>query len=71
MEEHAENFLNDQKPLMNVDIQARFIGDKILYTGPHVCLSCANNGHIVTRYLHKGDLAPLCDNCGTSARWEP
>ncbi len=60
-----------EKARMNIDISARKPGEKLLYTGPHLCVTCANENRIMNRYFKAGDAAPECDNCGTRALWEP
>ena len=59
------------KNRMNIDISARKPGEKILYTGPHLCVTCANENRIMNIYLKAGDTAPECKNCGSRALWEP
>jgi hypothetical protein len=56
---------------MNIDISARKPGDFILYTGPHLFVTCANESRIMNRYFKAGDKAPICENCGPRALWEP
>lgn len=56
---------------MNIDISGRKPGDKILYTGPHLCVTCADESRTVNVYFKTGDKAPECENCGTRAVWEP
>ena len=56
---------------MNIDISARKPGEKLLYTGPHLCVTCAAENRTVSVYLKAGDLAPECGNCGSRALWEP
>jgi hypothetical protein len=56
---------------MNIDISGRKAGEKLLYTGPHLCVTCANENHIMNLYLKAGDTAPPCANCGARAVWEP
>lgn len=61
----------DKKEKMNIDISARRPGEKVLYTGPHLCVTCAEENRTVSVYLKTGDIAPECKNCGSRARWEP
>jgi hypothetical protein len=56
---------------MNIDISPRKPGEKVLYTGPHLCVTCADAGRITSRPLRAGDPAPSCEHCGPRARWEP
>ena len=56
---------------MNIDISARKPGEKLLYTGPHLCVTCAAENRTVSVYLKAGDRAPECENCGSRALWEP
>ena len=56
---------------MSIDISARKPGEKFLYTGPHLCVTCADEDRIVNRYFKEGDTVPECENCGPLARWEP
>ena len=56
---------------MNIDISPRKPGENILYTGPHLCVTCAEENRTVSVYLKAGDAAPECKNCGPRARWEP
>ncbi len=58
-------------PRMNIDISARKPGDVVLYTGPHLCVTCAQANRITNPYLKAGDRAPECPHCGAHARWEP
>ena len=59
------------KARMNIDISSRKPGEKILYTGPHLCVTCADENRVMNLYLKAGDLAPECLNCGSRALWEP
>lgn len=61
----------DPKNRMNIDISARKPGEKILYTGPHLCVTCAEESRTVSVYLKAGETAPECKNCGSRALWEP
>ena len=61
----------ENKNKMNIDISGRKPGEKILYTGPHLCVTCANENRIMNIYLKAGETAPDCKNCGTRALWEP
>ena len=61
----------NSKSKMNIDISGRKAGEKLLYTGPHLCVTCANENRIMNIYLKAGDTAPECKNCGTRAVWEP
>jgi hypothetical protein len=56
---------------MNIDLSPRRPGDRVLYTGPHLCVECAEAGRITSRPLKAGEAAPPCAHCGTAARWEP
>jgi hypothetical protein len=56
---------------MNIDISGRKPGEKLLYTGPHLCVTCADENRVMNIYLKAGDIAPECKNCGTRAVWEP
>ncbi|HUO57599.1 MAG TPA: hypothetical protein VMV05_05425 [bacterium] len=56
---------------MNIDISGRKAGEKILYTGPHLCVTCAEENRTVSVYLKKAETAPDCPNCGPRAIWEP
>ncbi len=56
---------------MNIDISARKPGQRILYTGPHLCVTCAAENRIVSVYMKSGENAPECGGCGPRARWEP
>jgi hypothetical protein len=56
---------------MNIDISARKPGEKILYTGPHLCVTCANENRIMNVYLKAGEKAPECQGCGLRALWQP
>lgn len=59
------------KARMNIDISGRKSGEKILYTGPHLCVTCADENRVMNIYLKTGEPAPLCKNCGSRALWEP
>ena len=59
------------KPRMNIDISSRKTGEKILYTGPHLCVTCAEENRVMNLYLKAGETAPACKNCGSRAVWEP
>jgi len=59
------------KARMNIDISGRKPGEKILYSGPHLCVTCADENRVMNIYLKAGDLAPECKNCGSRAVWEP
>jgi len=59
------------KDKMNIDISGRKAGEKILYTGPHLCVTCAEENRTVSVYLKKAETAPDCPNCGPRAIWEP
>lgn len=61
----------DKKNKMNIDISPRKPGEAILYTGPHLCVTCAEENRTVSVYLKAGEKAPLCVNCGARALWEP
>jgi hypothetical protein len=56
---------------MNIDISARKPGENLLYTGPHLCVTCATENRTVSVYLKAGEKAPKCEHCGTRALWEP
>lgn len=56
---------------MNIDISARKPGEIILYTGPHLCVTCADENRIVNRFFKTGETAPECEKCGPRALWEP
>jgi len=56
---------------MNIDISPRKPGEKLLYTGPHLCVTCAEENRTVSVYLKAGETAPECAHCGPRARWEP
>jgi hypothetical protein len=56
---------------MNIDISARKAGEALLYTGPHLCVTCAEENRITSLYLKAGQTAPECPDCGPRARWEP
>ena len=56
---------------MNIDISARKPGEKLLYTGPHLCVTCAAENRTVSVYMKAGEKAPECSHCGTQALWEP
>jgi hypothetical protein len=56
---------------MNIDISARKPGEKFLYTGPHLCVTCAGEDRIMNRHFKAGETAPECPNCGPRALWEP
>jgi hypothetical protein len=60
-----------RKSKMNIDISARKPGEKILYTGPHLCVTCADENRIMNIHLKAGETAPECKNCGSRALWEP
>jgi hypothetical protein len=60
-----------EKARMNIDISGRKPGEKVLYTGPHLCVTCAEDNRTMNRFLKSGETAPLCDNCGPRALWEP
>ncbi len=60
-----------EKARMNIDISGRKPGEKLLYTGPHLCVTCADENRVMNIYLKAGDLAPECKNCGPRAVWEP
>lgn len=62
---------SNNKNKMNIDISSRKPGEKILYTGPHLCVTCAEENHTVSVYLKAGETAPSCKNCGSRASWEP
>ncbi len=59
------------KNKMNIDISPRKPGEKVLYTGPHLCVTCAEENRTVSVYLKAGETAPECKNCGPRALWEP
>jgi len=61
----------DHKGRMNIDISGRRVGDRLLYTGPHLCVTCAEEGRTMNVYLKAGETAPECKACGTRAVWEP
>ena len=61
----------NSKSGMNIDISGRKPGEKLLYTGPHLCVTCANENRIMNRFLKAGETAPECGNCGSRAVWEP
>ena len=56
---------------MNIDISSRKPGEKLLYTGPHLCVTCAAENRTVNIYLKACDTAPECQHCGSRALWEP
>ncbi|HTA76587.1 MAG TPA: hypothetical protein VK791_05470 [bacterium] len=56
---------------MNIDISPRQPGEKVLYTGPHLCVTCAAENRTVSVYLKAGEKAPECQHCGARAFWEP
>ncbi|HVZ81467.1 MAG TPA: hypothetical protein VHE12_11830 [bacterium] len=56
---------------MNIDISARKPGEKFLYTGPHLCVTCAGEDRIMNRHFTAGETAPECPHCGPRALWEP
>ena len=56
---------------MNIDISTRKPGDRILYTGPHLCVTCANENRVVNVVLKAGETAPICESCGSRALWQP
>jgi hypothetical protein len=56
---------------MNIDISGRRPGEKLLYTGPHLCVTCAEEGRTVNLPLKAGEAAPACKHCGARAVWEP
>jgi hypothetical protein len=56
---------------MNIDISARKPGESLLYTGPHLCVTCAAENRTVSVYLKTGNPAPECPQCGVRALWEP
>ena len=56
---------------MNIDISARKAGEVLLYTGPHLCVTCAEENRITNLFLQAGQTAPECPHCGSRARWEP
>ena len=56
---------------MNIDISPRKSGDLLLYTGPHLCVTCAAENRTISVYLKAGEKAPECAHCGTRALWEP
>jgi len=56
---------------MNIDISARKPGESLLYTGPHLCVTCAAENRTVSVYLKAGNVAPECPQCGARALWEP
>ncbi len=56
---------------MNIDISPRKPGEKILYTGPHLCVTCAQANRITNQYMKAGETAPECPQCGALTRWEP
>jgi DNA-directed RNA polymerase subunit RPC12/RpoP len=58
-------------PRMNIDISARRPGEPLLYTGPHLCVTCAGENRTVSVYLKAGEMAPDCPKCGSRALWEP
>ncbi len=61
----------DRANQMNIDISSRQPGEPVLYTGPHLCVTCAQGNRITNLYLKAGEIAPKCPHCGSSARWEP
>jgi hypothetical protein len=61
----------NSKNKMNIDISARKPGEKFLYTGPHLCVTCADENRIMNRYFKAGEDVPKCENCGSRALWEP
>jgi hypothetical protein len=64
-------FQPDPKNKMNIDISVRKPGEKFLYTGPHLCVTCADENRIMNRPFKAGDLVPECENCGPRALWQP
>jgi len=56
---------------MNIDISGRRAGEKLLYTGPHLCVTCAEEGRTMNLPLKAGETAPECRHCGKRAVWEP
>jgi DNA-directed RNA polymerase subunit RPC12/RpoP len=56
---------------MNIDISSRKPGENLLYTGPHLCVTCASENRTVNLFLKAGEKAPECQYCGTRALWEP
>lgn len=56
---------------MNIDLRPRRPGEILDYTGPHLCVTCAQEGRIVNLPLKKGEKAPLCPSCGERASWQP
>lgn len=58
-------------PQMNIDVSARKPGEALLYTGPHLCVTCAAENRTVSVYLKAGNPAPECLHCGPRALWEP
>jgi hypothetical protein len=68
----ADPSMDGKKPAkMNIDISARKPGEILLYTGPHLCVSCAAENRTVSVYLKAGNVAPECPQCGARALWEP
>ena len=61
----------DNKNRMNIDISGRRPSEKLLYTGPHLCVTCAEEGRTVSVPLKAGEIAPECRSCGKRALWEP
>lgn len=56
---------------MNINISARRPGELVLYTGPHLCVVCAEENRTVNLALKAGQTAPECPRCGPRAFWEP
>jgi len=56
---------------MNIDISVRKPGESILYTGPHLCVTCAEENRTQNIYLKAGEIAPECKNCCSRALWQP
>ncbi len=67
----ADPSKDQAEPRMNIDISPRKPGEPVLYTGPHLCVTCAQANRITSQYLKAGETAPECPHCGSEALWEP
>ena len=67
----AHPSLGQGESRMNIDISPRKPGEMVLYTGPHLCVTCAQANRITSQYLKAGETAPECPQCGSLSRWEP
>ncbi|HVM32093.1 MAG TPA: hypothetical protein VMU88_03100 [bacterium] len=71
LDPNAKPSMEGGAPRMNIDISPRRPGEPLLYTGPHLCVTCAGENRTVSVYMKAGEAAPDCPQCGSRALWEP